>query len=283
MSEPTEFQIAAERCQTALELLHVVGYFAPEPREAYEKLGLNPLLAYFPARAAALGPASAELTVATFYVFSPRLVEMILPAAWDITSPEQLVEVRRSSVGESLHRLLGSPDVDEAVELARTACAGLMPGGRPLYAAHASLPWPGDPLLALWHAASLLREHRGDGHIAALLMAGLDPVEAIALHGPAAGATKFLKATRGWTPEEWTAGEDRLRARGLLDADAALTEAGAAFKADLEARTVTAARGGWERLGPAGTARLAELLKPLRRQLLDSADLFPRFIQRTTA
>jgi hypothetical protein len=272
-----ELRRAAGDCHSGLELLHIVGYFAPEPPAAYEKLGLQPTLAYFPARSAALGAASPELVVATFYVFSQRFIDLILPAAWEIVSPEQLIAARRGAIAETLHRVLGEPDVAELLELARTACAGLTPEGRPLFAAHSALPWPEEPIMALWHAASLLREYRGDGHIAMLISAGLDPVEALVLHGPFSGSTKFLQMTRGWTPEEWEAGEARLRARGLVDADAALTEEGLAFKKDVERRTVDASLKGYEQLGLEGTARLAVLLAPLRAQLLAS-DVFPGWV-----
>src|SRR5664280_2916246 len=145
-----------------------------------------------------------------------------------------------TGVTEALHRVLGEPDIGEALELARTACAGLTAPGRPLYAGHAALPWPTDELLALWHAASLLREHRGDGHVATLLQAGLDPVEAIVTGGLMAGTTGFMRTSRGWTDAEWAAGEDRLRERGLLGPDG-LTAAGTALRRDLETSTDRAA------------------------------------------
>jgi len=169
--------------------------------------------------------------------------------------------------------VLGEPDIGEALELARTACAGLTAPGRPLYAGHAALPWPTDELLALWHAASLLREHRGDGHVATLLQAGLDPVEAIVTGGLMAGTTGFMRTSRGWTDAEWAAGEDRLRERGLLGPDG-LTAAGTALRRDLETSTDRAAEIGWRHLGADGAARLLELVRPLRRTLLEG-DVFP--------
>jgi hypothetical protein len=274
-----ELTTAAAHAQDCLEVLHVVGYFAPECRDAHTALGLHPLLCYFPARAAALGAAGAELTTATFYVFAPRLVEAALPSSWDVAGPEQVQATRRVGVAAALQRLLGTPEVDEALALARTACEGLSPQGRSLYAAHTSLTWPEEPLLALWHAATLLREHRGDGHLAALVVAGLDPVEAIVLNGITQGSTGFMKATRGWTEQEWAAGVLRLTGKGLLLDESTLSPAGAALKQSVEDQTAKASLPGWAHLGVQGTERLAELTRPLRDTLLAS-DLFPGFITR---
>jgi len=263
----------ARRCWAGLETLHVVAYFAPEPAAAYRALGLSGRAGYFASRSAPMGPVPAGVTVATFYVFAPALVQRSILSAWEITTPVAVLTARHTGVTEALHRVLGEPDIGEALELARTACAGLTAPGRPLYAGHAALPWPTDELLALWHAASLLREHRGDGHVATLLQAGLDPVEAIVTGGLMAGTTGFMRTSRGWTDAEWAAGEDRLRERGLLGPDG-LTAAGTALRRDLETSTDRAAEIGWRHLGADGAARLLELVRPLRRTLLEG-DVFP--------
>lgn len=275
--EAQPLPVLARRCWGALETLHVVAYFAPEPRHAYKALGLRSRSGYFASRSAAMGPVPAGTTTATFYVFSPTLVGEAMAGVWAAHSPAELLEARHGGVAAALHGALGEPDVTEALELARAACAGLRPHGRALYAAHAALPEPAEPLLALWHAASLLREHRGDGHVAALLTAGLDPLEAIITGGIASGTTDFMKLTRGWTDEEWLAGEERLRGRGLVDDAGALTERGTALRADVEARTDALALEGWERLGADGTARLLELVRPLRKALL-SSEVFPPWL-----
>jgi len=261
-----------------LEVLHVVGYFAPQVTEAYVDLGLPPRLAYFPARAAALGAAGPGLTTATFYVFAPWLVEAALPAAWQTATPEQLVEARRAGVTSALHELLGTPDLGEALDLAREVCAGLSPQGRPLYAAHAALPWPDDELLALWHAATLVREHRGDGHLAVLQVAGIDPVEATVLGGLYSSTTGFLRKTRGWSEEEYEAAAGRLRDRGWLDASGGFTDAGRAARQQVEDDTDRLAVEGWAALGAEGTARMHELVRPVREQVLASG-LLPRSLR----
>lgn len=267
----------ARRCHGTLETLHVVGYFAPEPAQAYRELGLRGRAGYFASRSAPMGPVPAEVTVATFYVFSPDLVHRSLPVPWSGADPATVLEARHRGVAAALHRVLGDPDVQELLELARTACAALQPGGRPLYAGHTTVPWPEDPLLALWHAASLVREHRGDGHVATLLLADLDPLESIITAGLALGTTAFMKSTRGWTEEQWAAGEDRLRERGLLDADGALTPAGSALREQVEVQTDAASAIGWEALGETGCTRLLELARPLRTALVDS-DVFPEWL-----
>ncbi|HET7278312.1 MAG TPA: hypothetical protein VFJ22_09560, partial [Dermatophilaceae bacterium] len=172
---------AARRAWSGLESLHVVGYFADETRDQYVALGLHPRLSYFAARVAAMGPVGPEVSEATFYVFAPWLHRKALPAAWDLTTPERLVQARRDGTAEALGRILGRPDVSEALAIARRVTEGLTAPGRPLYAAHAGLVWPDDDLLALWHAATLVREHRGDGHVAVLTATGIGPVEATVL------------------------------------------------------------------------------------------------------
>ncbi len=253
-----------------LEVLHVVGYFAPEVSEAYTGLGLHPRLSYFPSRAAAFGEAGPGLTVATFYVFAPWLVEAALPAAWETTTPAAVVEARRAGMAQVLSRILGDPDVGEALAIARDVCAGLAPQGRPLYAAHAELSWPEDDLLALWHAATLVREHRGDGHVSVLQAAGLDPVEATVLGGLYSGTTGFLRKTRGWSDEEYAAAGDRLRERGWLDVDGGFTELGSAERQGIEDATDRLALEGWAHVGAERTARLHTLVRPLREAITGS-------------
>jgi hypothetical protein len=153
--------------------------------------------------------------------------------------------------------------------LARTASEGCFPAGRPLYAAHAALDWPDEPHLVLWHAISLLREFRGDGHIAALVTAGIDPLTALVLHGgvgevPAA----ILRTTRQWPEDEWDARTNELQANGILGSDGLLTEQGKAWRQGVEDITDEIALAPWEHLGADGCARLRELGTDLSRAIL---------------
>lgn len=269
----------AQRCWRALETIHVSAYFAPEPTAAYGELGIRPRAGYFVSRSAAMGAVSPEVTIATFYVFAPNLVRHVMRGCWEQASPERVQEARRGGTGAALHRVLGDPDVSETVELARALCDGFEPHGRSLYAAHAALPWPEDPVLALWHAATLVREHRGDAHMGALLLFGVDPVESLVTGGITSGRTAFFKETRGWSEEEWAAGEVRLRERGLLAEAGALTDAGGALRADIEEHTATATAAAWERFGTERAARLHELTLPLARTIADS-DVLPDALRR---
>jgi len=131
--------------------------------------------------------------------------------------------------------------------------------------------------MQLWHAGLLLREHRGDGHVTALLSSGLDPVEALVTGGLASNSLEFVRTTRGWSDEEWTAGTERLRARGLVGDDG-LTDAGKALRDDVETVTDFLAVDGWAHLGAERTERLVELVTPLRERVLD-AGVLPDWIR----
>lgn len=251
-----------------LECVHVAVYVAKEAAQAYLDLGLPAGFAgYFASRSAAMGAVSPAVVVATFYVFGPGLVHECLPAAWETASPARVLGARQAAVDAGLRRMLGpliqSEGVAEAAELSRQAVAGLEAAGRPLYAAHAELPEPSEPHLALWHWATLLREHRGDGHVAALLLAGLDPVESLVMHAATGGAREFLQAKRGWSDAQWMAGERRLRERGLLAHDGTATADGADLRRHVEKQTDEAAKAPWQALGVEGSKRLRDLLQPV--------------------
>ncbi len=261
----------AGRIARSLETLHALGYFAPEVEAEVTALGVRRGRAtYFASRSAAMGRVGAGPVAATFYVFNPSLVVHFIPAAWESASPEDVVAARYRGVSAAWRRLLGdevlaSPALVEAADLARTTAEGCTVAGRPLYAAHADLPWPEEPHLALFHALTLLREHRGDGHVAALTAAGLSGLEALISHtATGRGFTQpAAQATRGWSDDEWTAGAEALHERGILDEDGALSEEGKALRREVEAATDIHAFAPWDALGAAGADRLAELGRPL--------------------
>lgn len=251
-----------------VETVHIALYVAGEPRQAYVGLGLPPgYSGYVAARCAPLGPVGPEIAVATFYVFSSRLLGECLPAAWAIAAPETVLCVRLQALDVALRRILGpligSPALVEAAALLEQGCSALQPAGRVLYAAHAALPVPAEPHLAAWHWATLLREHRGDGHVAALLLSGLDPVETLLLHAAIGGDRSFLQQRRGWSAGDWSAAEVRLRDRGLIDSSGLATTAGRDLRATVEARTDAASSHAWRALGSARCHRLAALLRPV--------------------
>ena len=257
----------------AFETYHAHIYFVPEAAEAYRRLGLKGgWMGYFASRAAALGAASAELVTAVFFNFHPAMVARALPDAWELAPPEDVVAARLETADVALRRLIpdhiGSPAEAEAAALAREAVEAPALSGRPLFAALRSLPWPDQPHLVLWHACTLLREHRGDGHVASLTAAGLDGCEAhVTLVATGSVPRDTLQSNRKWSDEEWKAAEDRLRARGWLDAAGRLTDAGRAGRAEVEARTDELAEEPWRALGAERTERLLELLTPMARAI----------------
>jgi hypothetical protein len=262
------------RAHRAVEPLHNNVYFAPEHDERLTAVGLRPgRMCYFAGRAAPMGPVGPGVVAATFYNFSPSLVARHIPRAWTLASPEQVVAARFDAARASLTRLLGdaagSPEVAELAGLLREACSVLTPEGRPLYAGHADLPWPDEPLLELWHGATLLREHRGDGHLAALLRAGLTGLEALITHVVTGRgfSEQGARVTRGWSEEDWTATVDALTERGLL-ADGQLTAEGTDLRARIEAETDELSAAPWEHLGPQRTARVVELGRGLSARLV---------------
>lgn len=193
----------ARKTWRTLEPYHGGVYFSPEAADEYAALGVDARTGYFASRSAALGAAPADLVIATFYNFNPQLVRQAIPAAWEAATPQRFAAARLSGIDTTLRRILGadisSPALARAAELARSAAevTGCHPQGRPLFAAHAALPWPSAPHLVLWHAQTLLREFRGDGHVAALLSAGLSGLEALVTHAATGRSARGCCATRG--------------------------------------------------------------------------------------
>lgn len=186
------------------EVLHAVVYFAPEPLKNYSELGLRGYWrGYFASRAAALGRPSAALVTAVFGGFAPAFVARAVPEVWTIATPEDVLRARVEGATAALRHLLNGADVQGAAEATDAVIDTLDLAGRPMAAAHASAPRPDDPLTRLWHACTVLREHRGDGHLAVITSAGLAwPVP----HLLAAGRVdRRQQALRGWDDEQWGA------------------------------------------------------------------------------
>jgi hypothetical protein len=265
----------ARKIHRTAEPYHGFVYFAPEAAAAYGRLGVEGRDGYFASRSAALGRVPAEVVIATFFNFDPRLIRHAIPAVWDVTTPDAMVMARLEAVDACLRGAIGDaldgPDVERAAALARVAADACTTPGRPLYAAHAALAWPEPPHLALWHAITLLREHRGDGHIALLVAAGVDAVEALALHAATGVVPRAaLQSTRAWDDDAWDAAVARLGERGLLDADGVFTDDGKALRDRIEHETDVLALAPWEALGEERTTELRDLMRPLSRAIVDS-------------
>lgn len=275
--------IVSRQCWKTLEPVHALVYFAAEAQEEYASLGYdvqaNQAAGYFPARAAAMGAVTAGVVQATFFNFSAIAVVFGMDRAWEIATPQQVLEARYRAADRALRRLCGdlldSPDVLAAATLARTATTGCVPEGRPLYAGNASLQWPEVPHLALFHAITLLREFRGDGHVAALVLEGVTGLEAAIMHVAQGDSwtREPLRKTRGYTTEEWDAAASGLRDRGWLDGQDTFTEQGAEVRQRIEDNTDRLALPAWQALGEAGATRLRQLVRPLSSAVLDGGGL----------
>jgi len=260
-------------------------YFVPEADESYRRLGLEGRSGYFASRAAPMGAVSAGTVTATFFNFRPSLVHEAMAGVWDATTPAAVLDARRSAAGAALRRMLGdsvgAADVAAAADLARRAALSACdhPEGRPLFAGHAGLPWPEDPLEVLWHAQTLLREFRGDGHVALLVDHGLDGLEALVMH-EATGElpVAFLRATRGWSDDEWADATERLQGRGWLRPGGSpehlvLSEEGAAVRGAIEEATDRLSVAAYEAIGEEGCDALRGLARPLSRTVVAASGL----------
>jgi hypothetical protein len=266
VDERTPDQRAARALWPLFETVHAVTYFAPQSSAAAADLGLKGFWAgYVVLRSAPLGPVHPAIVRAAFHGFAGRRIEKVLPAAWAVVTPEQAVEARAQAAGAALRAAY--PDADAAAaaaEAVEDAADELDVAGRVLAAANASLGRREDAYERLWQATTTLREHRGDGHVAALVAADVTPVESHLLK-VAAGESpeESLRLGRAWDDERWSAGVRRLRERGWTDEAGALTDAGRAARGDVERRTDAAAAGPWRALGQERTARVAALLRPV--------------------
>ena len=212
------------------------------------------------------------MVVSTFFNFNPELVHAAIPAVWEVATPVALVAARFAAVDAAFRRLLGdevlsSDEMGRAAELARARRRGgrRRVEGRPLAAAHADVAWPAAPHLVLWHAQSILREYRGDGHIAQLVVRGLSGLEALVTHAAAGDVPEhLLRSTRGWPQEAWDGAVDALRARGWLEQGDELrfTELGAGQRQAIEDGTDALAAAPYEVLGEERCAELRALARP---------------------
>ncbi len=266
--EPT-----ARRLYRLVEPIHLVTYFSDEPTDALMALGhRNYWDGYFAGRAAPLGRVSAEVVHAIFYNFADGEVSRHIPRVWDTATPEDALAARERGSAAALRRILGdladAPVVARAAGLATKAASSAPTEGRVLYAALRSLPVPEEPVARLWHAATLLREHRGDGHIAVLVAEGIGGTEAHMLHALSQGipAEKFgrihhLPAVR------LAAVTDRMRARGLIEASGWLSDAGRERKQRIESLTDDLAAPAYDTLTPSELDQLIADLEPISAAL----------------
>ncbi len=260
------------------EPLHALTYFADECLDEFRAAGLKGFwMGYFAGRAAPMGAVTPSVVDATFFSFNPDRVNRALPDAWSFATPDRVLAARLAGVDGAYRRIFGvdgekaglAPGaMAEAAALARSAVEGLTIDGRPLAAANVALPWPDEPHLALWQATTVLREHRGDGHLAALVAAGLDGRQALVTMAATGTVPKeMLQAARGWDDAAWEESTDELIERGWLEEDGTQTSAGTSARQDIEDLTDLLAAEPWQRLGDDNAESLRAVLTPLARAI----------------
>lgn len=257
-----------------VEPIGAIPYSADEPNDAMYALGFTDFWdTYFAGRAAPLGQVPAEVVDALFYNFAPGEVARHIPEVWRTTTPGEALAARRQGCATALRSFLGDlvdtatfgRTVDLLVEVATSAPVE----GRPMYAALRSTSVPDDPVERLFHAASLLREHRGDGHIAALMVENIGGVESHVMFALEMGLPAERFGRLHHLPGTQIAGViDGLRHRGLVGDDGWLTDEGHAVKQRIEDRTDELAAGPYATLEPDQLAELVESLRPLTERLL---------------
>jgi hypothetical protein len=254
----------ARRMWTLYEPVHAITYFTPESLASFQAAGLKGFWrGYFAGRTAPLGAVGAAPVVASFFSFAPGMVARAVPDVWQRATPEQALRARLEGASAALARLLADQSAEviaEAADLLAAAAAHLEPGGRVLGAANAALPAPQAPLARLWQAATTLREHRGDGHVAAVVAAGLSGREIVVWRSAYDMSREAIQPARGWTDEEWDVTTWRLIELGWLDAEGRPTDAGIAAHREIEAATDRAAAGPWVGVD---LDRLRTLLTPI--------------------
>jgi hypothetical protein len=246
-----------------IEMVHAVTYFASESRQAAEALGLKGFWrSYFGFRAAPLGRCTAGVVEAAFFGFSPTMVRQAIPDVWERATPESLVTARAAAAAVALRRV--APFVDQTAAevttvLENAIARGGAAGGRALFAANRDVAPFADPIARLWQACTTLREHRGDGHVAAWVSAGMSaPDVAVLFVADNAMPDAVLQPNRGWTDEEWWGARRSLIERGLLS-DLGVTEHGRALRREIESTTDRVA-----------AERFAAIGSELRREILQS-------------
>lgn len=265
-----------------LEAINAVAYFTDECRDAASDLGFKGFwMGYFACRASPMGAVPAGVVEATFFNFHPSRVRRAIPDAWTIVDPEEILVARSSAAAASLRRLLPNGDAERLAETVipalRVSIYAADNAGRPLFAANRDVSVPDDPVAALWQAATTLREHRGDGHVALLTSADLDGCEAHALLAAGEGIDpELFQQSRGWSDDDWAAACERLSERGLIASDNLLTANGQRLRAQIENDTDKLAVAPYSALGDPAVDQLLDALSPAARRIAASGDLiFP--------
>ncbi|MFE2379143.1 MarR family transcriptional regulator [Streptomyces sp. NPDC059398] len=254
-----------------LEPICLVTFLADESNQELAALGHRTYWdGYFASRAAPLGRVPAEVVHAAFYSFAEGEVARHIPSAWETIPPEASAAARERGSAASLRRILGderagSPGLVRAADLTTRAAVNAPTEGRVMYAGMRTLPVPDDPVARLWHSATMLREHRCDGHVAALVGARVGGTEAHILDALARGIhpPESFGRVHHLPKERLAAVMDGLRERGLVDTGGRFTDEGRATKQRIEDATDELAAAPYDALSPAELDELAAVLEPL--------------------
>jgi hypothetical protein len=267
----------ARRIWLVGEPVHALTYFAQPAFDAWEAAGIRGFWrGYFATRAAPFGAVGPAVVTATFFGFDPGMVERAIPSVWALATPAEALAARLAGMDAALRAVLGDavvedPAVASTAGSVRAAVEAAPLEGRPLFAANVALPWPEAPHLTLWQGLTCLREHRGDGHNAALTAAGIDGCQAHVLAGAAGGSPRdVIQPTRGWSDERWDEAIAELVERGVLDSDGTITPAGRELHAEVEARTDELAEVPWRALGDERAEAVEAALRPWARAIQDA-------------
>ena len=254
-----------------INLVHRFVYFVPEATEEYAALRITGAGGYFASRAAPMGPVPDDVVIATFYNFSPLAVTSAMPGVWEAATPESWEAARLRAVGRAMQRVgadMQPEQISEARSLIDPVVAGLDLAGKPLAAANASVALPDDPMVALWQQVTVVREWRGDVHIALLVTNEIGPCECLVMStGTGRFPLRLAQVTRRWDETQWAAAVQRLAARGWVADDGTVTPAGVEARDRLEDDTDRLCSPIWQSLGDSGAARLAELIAPINEAM----------------
>lgn len=267
-----------------LGVLHAPVYRSRELRARLSELGVtDPLAAYIAQRSAPLGEPGPSLVAAAFYGFSPTAIAERVPQVWQQVRPAQAVELTLDAMRELLGRILGGQEaaVEELAGLLAPVASLHPTVGRPLAAGWADVRPTGEPLLDLWLATCVIRESRGDGHIALLVGEGIGPLESHLISaGDRPEGRTALESMRGWTAAEIDGAAEGLRSQGLLDAQGGRTDRCREMRRAIERRTDELSAPPWECTAPSDVARISELALELLPAVLSSGTLLPPVFQR---
>lgn len=273
MAEPAA--TLARRLWEAIEPLHAAAYFSPHHRRISLDLGMSGYwMGYFAGRAAPLGAMTAAPVESMFFSFPARRVARALPEAWACADPATVLQARLATARLVLSEYLGQVprrDLEQLASYLEMAADGCHFAGRPLAAGWSRVTRPDDLTAQVWLASTVLREHRGDGHVIACVHAGLRGIDAVVAHAATGTVTReIMQHNRGWTDEEWETSERRLRAGGLIDVSGRLTKNGGALRRSIEDRTDFLAADPVTAVGQTGIEDIIAIAAPISRRLFDS-------------